>query len=123
MNYPPVFATAFANTLVKSRLGASPCRVYMFGMAPQNVAKPYAIWQVVPGGSPENRLDRVPDIDRFNIQIDVYGEDSDDSRLSAEALRDAIEPHAYVTAWNGEERDTETMLYRSSFDVSWFVKR
>lgn len=122
MSYPPVFATAFASAAVKARLGASPCRVYMFGMAPQNATKPYSVWQVV-GGSPENYLDRAPNTDRFTVQVDVYGASADDTRLSAEALRDAFEPHAYVTAWRGEDRDIETQLYRSSFDVSWFVKR
>ncbi|AHG63190.1 tail completion protein gp17 [Advenella mimigardefordensis] len=122
MNYPPVFVTAFASAEVKSRLGSSPCRVYMFGMAPQNVAKPYAVWQVV-GGSPENRMDRVPDTDNFQIQIDVYGDSANDTRLSAESLRDAFEPVSHVVAWRGEDRDAETQLYRSSFDVSWFVKR
>lgn len=123
MSYPPVFAIASASTAVQARLGPVPgCRIYMFGMAPQNVAKPYAVWQVV-GGSPENYLDRVPNTDRFTIQLDVYGASANDSRLSAEALRDAIEPHAYVSTWRGEDIEPETKLYRSSFDVSWFVKR
>lgn len=122
MSYPPVFATAFASDAVKEILGASPCRLYMFGMAPQTVAKPYAVWQVV-GGSPENYLDRTPNTDRFTVQIDIYGVSANETRLSAAALRDAFEPHSYVTAWRGEDRDIETQLYRSSFDVSWFVKR
>ncbi len=39
------------------------------------------------------------------------------------AIRDAIEPSAYVTSWRGESRDPDTNNYRYSFDVDVIVTR
>ena len=121
--YPPVFKYAFASADVKSLLGSNPLRVYMFGMAPQNVAYPYAVWQVV-SGSPENYINGLPDIDGFTTQIDVYATSAAKARECAKALRDAFEPYGHVVSWRGESRDEgDTESYRSSFDVDWWTDR
>jgi hypothetical protein len=39
------------------------------------------------------------------------------------ALRDAIEPAAYITAWLGEAIDPDTKNNRFSFQVDWIVLR
>ena len=39
------------------------------------------------------------------------------------ALRDAIEPVAYITAWLGESIDPDTKNNRFSFQVDWIVLR
>lgn len=122
MMYPPIFEVAAASDAVKTLLGTNPVRLYPFGSAPQDVAKPYVTWQMV-GGSPENYLGNRPDIDLFAIQIDVWADKASDTRAVAGALRDAIEPYAYITGYNGESRDSETLSYRYSFDVDWHVKR
>lgn len=119
--YAPIFTVCSASTAVKAVIG-NPIRLYAFGEAPQGVAKPYAVWQVV-GGSPENYLNQVPDADSYSLQVDVYGDNAASVRGVAEALRDAIEPVAYITAWRGESRDTETRDYRYSFDIDWYVLR
>ena len=64
--YPPVFATAVASPAVTALLGTNPTRLYLFGEAPQNVIKPYAVWQTV-AGSPENYLGTLPDIDHWSV--------------------------------------------------------
>jgi len=122
MIYPPVFKYARASEEVTALLGSAPLRVYMFGRAPQNVAYPYAVWQVV-AGSPENYITNTPDIDAFTTQIDVYARDSDEARRCAMALRDAFEPYGHVVSWRGETRDDETESFRSGFDVDWWVDR
>ncbi|MBY3671866.1 DUF3168 domain-containing protein [Vibrio cholerae] len=122
MNNAPIFSVCKADPVVTSLLGESPMRLYLFGMAPQNPVKPYAVWQVV-GGLPENYMDERPDIDSFNLQIDVYSTDVDSARKVAGAIRHAIEPHCVLTSYRGESRDSETMNYRSGFDVDWFVDR
>lgn len=103
-------------------LGSSPTRLYPFGEAPQGVTKPYAVWQTVTG-SPENYLGQVPDLDSWSIQVDVYADTATASRGAAEALRDAIEPVAHITFWNGEGRDPKTNNYRYTFTVDWFKSR
>jgi len=120
--YPPIFATCKADAGVTALLGSSPCRLYLFGEAPQNVAKPYAVWQSV-GGQPANYLCQRPDSDRFSLQVDVYADTASAAREVAIAISYAIETSAHVTAWRGESREQETKDYRSSFDVDWFISR
>lgn len=127
MSYPPIFAAvnvAPVQALLKT--GGGELRFYLFGRAPQGVALPYAVWRTA-YGSPENYLGDTPDIDSFGIQIDVYAAPtsagSDQVRAIAQALRDAIEPVAYITSWRGESRDPETGNYVFSFDSDWLTPR
>lgn len=120
--YPPIFSVCSANSGVTAVLGSSPCRLYPFGEAPDNIAAPYAVWQTISGSS-ENYLGNSPDADNFVIQVDVYADSASAARAAALALRNAIESSAYVLAWNGETRDPDTNRYRYSFDVSWIVQR
>ncbi|MFV3416289.1 DUF3168 domain-containing protein [Pseudomonas sp. NY15436] len=119
--FPPIYEVCAANSEVKAALG-TPVRLYPFGEAPHGVALPYAVWQTL-GGSPENYLKQRPDIDQFSLQVDVYATSATAARNVARALRNAIEPVAYITRWNGEDRDQETKNYRVSFDVDWWVQR
>jgi|SRR5690625_2584863 len=120
--YPPIFSIVSKSAAVKSAFGTDPIRIYMFGLAPEGVKHPYAVWQIV-GGSPENYLNETPNIDLFSVQIDVYGASVTAVRNGARALRDSIEPHAHVVSWRGESKDVETNLYRSSFDVDFWTDR
>ena len=120
--YPPIFEICSAHADVQTNLGQTPCRLYPFGEAPQDVAKPYAVWQLV-GGFPENYINDLPDIDSFTTQIDVYADKATTARDAAKALRDAIEPYAHVIAWGGESRDPDTDNYRFLFSVDWLVDR
>jgi len=119
--FPPIFEVCAANSAVKMALG-NPPRIYPFGEAEQGTPKPYAVWQTI-SGSPENYLAQRPDIDSFTLQVDVYAGTAADARACARAIRDAIEPRAYVVRWNGEMRDPDTKSYRVSFDVDWWTPR
>lgn len=119
---PPIFSVCAASTPVTALLGATPTRLFLFGEASQNVTKPYAVWQTV-GGSPENYLGTLPDIDNVILQIDVYAVSADSARQVAQALRDAVEPYAHVTSYGGDGRDETTNNYRWSLTVDWFVPR
>lgn len=120
--FPPIFQVCAASPAVTALLGTNPTRLWPFGEAPQRVALPYAAWQTI-GGLPENYLEDRPDVDSWSIQIDVYADTVTKARNAAKALRDAIEPVAYVTRWGGESRDPKTKHYRVSFDVGWIVPR
>ena len=120
--FPPVFATCSNSAAVKTALGTSPVRLYPFGQAPQDVALPYAVWQVVSGG-PENLICEAPDLDISLVQVDVYAVTESAARAAAKALRDAIEPEAHIVAWRGESVDPTTQNRRFSFDVEWHVPR
>nr|DAW46452.1 MAG TPA: tail component [Caudoviricetes sp.] len=120
--YPPLFKAAAASDQVKALLGSDPVRVYPFGDAAEGTSLPYAVWQVI-SGNPENFLAGRPDIDRFGTQIDVYAGTAAAARAAAQALLEAFETVAYVTAYNGESRDPDTQNYRYSFDVEWLTRR
>lgn len=113
---PRIYPIVAASAAVSDLLGPSAQRFYPFGEAPQAVAAPYATWQTVTG-LPENYLAQRPDADSYGVQIDVYAETVADCLAVATALRDALEPVAYITRWGSTLRDQDTRLYRYSFDV------
>lgn len=120
---PPIVQACSASAAVTALLGTGvDLRLYSFGEAPEGVAKPYAVWQLV-NGSPENYLAGRPDADGFTLQVDVYGTTGTSVRQVRDAIRDAIELKAYITRWGGESRDPATKNYRTSFDVDWIVLR
>lgn len=124
--YPPIFAAVdvpAVRALLKS--GQDTLRFYLFGKAPQNVEKPYAVWRQV-SGAPENYLGNAPDIDSYTTQIDVYALPSQGAsvaRAVAKALRDAIEPHAHITFWMGDDIDPDTKNFTFRFQADWWTPR
>ena len=120
--YPPIFQVVDASVAVQALLGPSPVRFGPFGEADPQPELPYAVWQTV-YGSPDNYISGAPDTDRFGTQIDVFAREAVDARDVAKAIRDAIEPHAHITAFNGESRDPVTRSYRYSLTADWIVNR
>jgi hypothetical protein len=119
---PKIFQYAAASAAVTALLGANPVRFFPFGEADEGVAKPYAVWQLV-YGSPENLLNEVPKEDTYGIQIDAYALTGTQASAVAKALRAALEPYGYVTAYNGDFREADTRLFRSSFTVEFLQPR
>lgn len=119
--FPPIYALCKAAPAVTALLGAEP-RLFPFGEAEQNTARPYAVWQTI-YGTPTNYISNRPDADSFGTQIDVYALQPTEARQVAQALRDAIEGAAHIVGYNGEFRDPVTRDYRYSFNVDWIVNR
>lgn len=122
MSAAPIFTVCAADPGVRALLGVTPHRLYPFGEAPEGVAKPYAVWQLITG-SPENYLAGRPDLDGYTLQVDVYADTATSARAVTDAISRAIELQAYIVRWGGESKDTVTNLYRSSFDIDWLVPR
>lgn len=122
--YAPIFTTLKAAPAVVALLQSpgGQLRVYPADEAPQEVAKPYLVYQQV-SGSPENYLGQVPDVDSFGNQIDIYGKTLEDVLVVGKAVRDAIERVAYISAWLGTSKEPDTRLYRLSFEVDWYTDR
>ena len=122
--YPPVFpaVAASAECVALLKTGNGALRFYQFGQAPQNVQKPYAVWQRS-SGAPENYLGQRPDIDQFSLQIDVYAGSGDQARTVAAALRDALEVIGHITSWLGESIDSETKAARFTFLLDVWTRR
>ena len=117
MMNPPLFSILNASAPVKALLGANPLRVFPWGRAPQNVAKPYAVY-VVYNALPENYLGQVPDIDNKAVQINIYAENSASLESCFTVVRDALELHAHMTSFASPDLDADTNLYscRMEFD-------
>lgn len=118
----PFFQVCKADPTVQALLGGALPRIYPFGQAPQEVAKPYVVYQWI-GGQPFNMMNCRPDADRASLQVDVYGLTTQSTTTVAKAIRNAIELDSYITGYRGDMRDEETKLYRTSFDVDWLVNR
>lgn len=118
----PFFALCKADATVRGLLGGTLPRIYPFGTAPQDVVKPYVVYQEI-AGNPFNMLSCRPKDDRVVLQVDVYALKPDDSTKVARAIRYAIETESYILAYRGEIREPETKAYRTSFDVDWIVPR
>lgn len=118
----PVFEVCAASMALKLLIGSAPVRLYPFGEYDGEIRYPYVVWQNIGGELPQY-LDTVPDHDAYSLQIDVYAKTAEEVIAVARALRDAIEPHAYITRWGGQTRDSVTKNYRYTFDVDWIVKR
>lgn len=123
---PPIFGYAAGSNVVKALLGTTPVRFWPFGEAPQpgepGYGVPYAVWQLA-YGAPENYINQPPDADNAGIQLDAYADSATKARAVMAALRDAFEPHGYVVACNGEDREAATGLYRTSFTVEFWTDR
>jgi hypothetical protein len=120
---PPVFEVLSASTAVKAKLGNPPnMRLFPFGEADQNTTKPYVTWQLLTG-VPENYLGQLPDADSYRIQLDIWAATQVSANQTAEAVRDAIEPHAYLLNSGGTTRDPETRNYRYMLDVEFQTPR
>lgn len=121
--YPPIYQLARNDAAVTALLGSPNPRLYPFGQASQNTARPYAVWQTI-YGNPNNTLSCVPGEDLLGCQIDVYANEQDDARKVAKALRDCIEAsHNQVVSYNGEFWEQATGLWRVSFTAEFWTER
>lgn len=118
----PFYTVCKADPTVQTLMGGTAPRIYAFGEAPQNVAKPYAVYQWV-GGEPFNMLNCRPDADRAEIQVDVYALTQASSTECAKAIRYAIELDSRISSYRGTDREDATKLWRTGFDVTWLVNR
>lgn len=120
---PQVFPLLSASSAVRALIGS---RAYRHGSAPQDVVAPYVTWFVVTG-NPENTLEDLPRVDRYEVQLDCWsvntGEGPAQVETLAKAVRDALEPYAYMTAVVADTRDQETQRYRVALQFTFWHDR
>lgn len=123
---PAVFPIIKEASAVTALIGTNPVRCYRHGFAPQGVAAPYLTWYVV-SGTPENDLSDLPRVDSYSVQIDCWSNNTGTGAAQveqlAEAVRDAIEPHAYMTALAVNGIDFETQRFRIGMTFNFWTHR
>lgn len=126
---PPVWNVLRASPDVVDLVGL---RIWRGGTAPQDKAREavdqglaYLTWFMVTD-TPANTLSERPKGDITVIQIDCWcgGRDGEEKvETLAKAVRDAIEPHAYMTGAPVDGREPATRLWRMALQFDWILIR
>ena len=119
---PTIFEYLSADTEVLSLLGDGAILRVFRDEAPQDVRQPYLVWSLITG-QPQNYIGERPGIDYGRVQFDIYAKTQDAADAIYTAVRDVLETHGHIVAFNGSLRDEPTRLYRVSFDWSAWTLR
>ena len=114
-----IYAILRANATVLSSVST---RIYRHGAAPQDVVKPYVTWFVITG-MPELQISGTPCSDMDTIQIDVWHETDSGVETLAYAVRSALDSAGHANRMIQDLRETDTRLYRISFEVDIIQSR
>jgi uncharacterized protein DUF3168 len=121
---PPIKTRLETSAAVVAAVGTgSTGKIFRNGEAPQGLRDTaYITWFVV-ADTPENNLSDTPPTDRVTVQADIYHPTDAGCNALAKAVRDCIEPVAYMTGAPVNHRDRETRLYRRALQFDWWLDR
>lgn len=114
---PPIQGTLAGATALTT---ISP-RIYAV-VAAEGAARPYTVWQLI-SAVPENQLSDRPEIDDQRVQVDFYSETQSEARRMMQAGVDALEPLGHIVFGPWTSYDSETKLFRWSFDIELWNAR
>lgn len=118
---PPIFQIIAAAPSVTDLLGTNPVRFFPWDEAPQKTDRPYATYTY--SGLPENTMDKVPQLDTIDTQVDVWAQTGAECTNVAVAIRDVVEPRAHMTSFGQALREPGTELYRLRMNFDIFTPR
>ena len=96
-------------------------RIYQDEANPDTPA-PYVVWTRL-AVVPENNLSDRPPGDRESIRVDVVAANEAQRDALTAACRDAVEARGHVLSVQSLGRDTDTRLWRMTFDADIFSTR
>lgn len=110
---------------IRSYVG-SPARIYDFGSAPHDVAKPYiTFWNV--SGNPYDQISGAPCSDFDTVQIDIYAGPQEGGRAQvrelARLVQSALDNAGIANRLIIQSRDNETRLFRVSLEADFINVR
>lgn len=91
-------------------------------LALQPTTAPYIVWSIV-STIPENNLADLPELDDARIQIDCYSVSQPQARTLSNAAQAAIEAVTHVVMGPIEFFEPDTLLYRFTFDATFWTNR
>lgn len=115
---PPVYATLMADPEV-ANLTAGRIRQ---DVGNPDEGAPYIVWGLL-SATPELTTQRRAPADRCSISVDVFARDESEREALTAAARHALEPHGHILTIQSLGKDTETRLWRMTFDMDWFITR
>lgn len=115
---PPVYEALSAFAAVTALVGD---RIFRNGVAPQAIDAPYIVWSV-PTGFAHNSLDGAC-ADQMTVQIECWSKSAEELDEMMLAVSAAIEPHAVLDAYLGDERDEESRLWGRGMTFDWILVR
>lgn len=89
---------------------------------PEGESRPYVVWAQI-ANNPELSLSCVPDMDNSRIQIDCYSPSQKQSTDLMKAAMAAIEAITYVVSGPFEIFESDTKMFRWSFDAEFWESR
>lgn len=90
-------------------------RIYQT-QAPEDVARPYAVWTII-SAVPELQLSAPPEDDDQRVQVDCFSDAQPQSRAMIQAAADACEVIGNIVFGPWFSFETDTKIFRASFDV------
>lgn len=116
-----IFELVANNTECQQVLGGSIVRFYPV-VGVQNHEIPYATYQDV-AGYPLDHITCPAMTDSMTYQVDVYAKTYKEVQDIGDKIRKAIERDCFISSFRGVIQETETELYRLSFDCDWLINR
>lgn len=96
-------------------------RVFLAGLAPDDVKLPYVVWQQI-ARTPFNNIGDRPQMDKYLIQIDVYSNDYTQAHDIAQEIERILELE-YRVRGSRIEQDSMTKHYRVMLEVEMLIPR
>lgn len=96
-------------------------RVFLAGLAPDDVALPYVVWQQITR-NPLNTLADRPQVDEYLMQIDVYSNDYIQAHDITHEIEQILELECRVRG-SRIEQDSMTKHYRIMLEVEMLIPR
>ncbi len=117
--FPPVFQILNVPT-IQSYVGSSPARIFDYGIAPQDTARPYIVFKGVSNTRYENISD-VPCGDSDIVQVDVYSDSRAQARDIMQEIRRIFDYHGLSNKVVLVDYEGDTKLYRIATDVHFVL--
>lgn len=114
--YPPVYR------YLTQGVPAFGTRVYRDRASTSSPATPYAVWSPL-AAVPENNLSDLPPGDRVSISVDIFAGSEAQLDAVTAAARNAIEPHGHLLTIQSLGQESDTGLWRTTFDADLFHPR